>query len=580
MQMLQNSMLGFSEGINPITIQTMQIAVGDESLQFRFVDSKVNPKTVDHIVTYNGQDKTLTAAQGIIQHMTMGITEIKAVHTDDEYMFWDVRGFTSHVLESTKPYYLYIRADKTSSDADFVLSEIAIPLEWSDGYYHFLTGILNSEYENTRAFVSLYGFTEILPGRITTNKIVSQDGKTYFDLLNSVIGGKIKFLSGTEEKDLDLWATEIEDMADAMLLDIEGLNNLIADFESYIDDAFHDGIIEEAEAKAIEKYINSIINEKTSLEATYNKMYVNPLLTGDPKDFLLHAKITYFGSVDNLISSINAVIADGKVTPAEKQSIDAIFVTYRTDKAAFATRIEEANQSIQNAIKNVADGAATESAELQAQMNTVKAITDKFGTTINGGLVQTVMMLLREAGSVEDTAGISGIQGAAKDDPAFWAGGTYAQAFEGTAKAIIRHDGSGHLAGGNVKWNIAGNTEFLGGIKSPFTDISSATIEQFWEEEITSWANNFFENQYTTSLAIRIIPCSNLLNGQVFRIHALRRGILLQPEEYNGFYENGTLLNEIQLNKSDAIEMVCICFNGVFHSWDIVRRYKCRPYDL
>lgn len=150
----------------------------------------------------------------------------------------------------------------------------------------------------------------------------------------------------------------------------------------------------------------------------------------------------------------------------------------------------------------------------------------------------------------------------------------------GGDKFRVRPDGSGFLANGNIKWNVAGNTEFLGGVKSPFTDISNATIAQFWQEEITSWANNFFENQYTTSLAIRIIPCRNLLNGQVFRIHALRRGILLQPEEYNGFYENGTLLNEIQLNKSDAIEMVCICYGNVFHSWDIVRRYKCRPYDL
>ena len=431
--------------------------LGDESLQFRFVDSKVNPKTVDHIVTYNGQDKTLTAAQGIIQHMTMGITEIKAVHTDDEYMFWDVRGFTSHVLESTKPYYLYIRADKTSSDADFVLSEIAIPLEWSVGYYHFLTGILNSEYENTRAFVSLYGFTEILPGRITTNKIVSQDGKTYFDLLNSVIGGKIKFLSGTEEKDLDLWATEIEDITGAMLLDIEGLNDLIEDFESYIDDAFRDGIIEEAEAKAIEKYINSIINEKSSLEATYNKMYVNPLLTGDPKDFLLHAKITYFGRVTDLIDLINLVIADGKVTSTEKQQVDTVFGLYSTDRATFATRIEEANQSIQNAIKDVADGAATASAELQAQMNIVKAITDKFGTTINGGLVQTVMMLLREAGSVEDTAGISGIQGALKNNPALWAGGSYADAIAGNAEAILYHDGKLKLGGSGVHTIFDGN---------------------------------------------------------------------------------------------------------------------------
>ena len=32
-----------------------------------------------------------------------------------------------------------------------------------------------------------------------------------------------------------------------------------------------------------------------------------------------------------------------------------------------------------------------------AQVNAMLAVTDKFGTTIDGALIQTVMMLLREA---------------------------------------------------------------------------------------------------------------------------------------------------------------------------------------
>lgn len=73
-----------------------------------------------------------------------------------------------------------------------------------DGYYHLLVGVLNSEYDNTRSFVPLYGFTEILPGRVTTDRIVSQDGKTYFDLAKGEIGGIIKFLNnGTYDTLID-----------------------------------------------------------------------------------------------------------------------------------------------------------------------------------------------------------------------------------------------------------------------------------------------------------------------------------------------------------------------------------------
>ena len=67
-------------------------------------------------------------------------------------------------------------------------------------------------------------------------------------------------------------------------------------------------------------------------------------------------------------------------------------------------------------------------ASVLAKLNKSKAITDKFGTTVEGAIINTVMMLLREAGSTINTAGVSGIQGENKDNPSFWSGGTYEQA--------------------------------------------------------------------------------------------------------------------------------------------------------
>ena len=52
------------------------------------------------------------------------------------------------------------------------------------------------------------------------------------------------------------------------------------------------------------------------------------------------------------------------------------------------------------------------------------------GTVVDGALISTVMMLLRELNSQVETAGISGIQGFLKNNPAFWAGGTYAKALK------------------------------------------------------------------------------------------------------------------------------------------------------
>lgn len=306
--MLEQSLLRFSGSISPITVQTMQLLVGDESLQFRFVNSKTNPVPVDHSFIFDQQTGKFTTTAGILQHMTLGITDIKNSHAADEYKYWDIAAYTSPILEADKAYYLYAKCSVSETTGAFVLSETAIGMEEISGYYHFLVGILNSQYEDDRSFVILYGFTEILPGRITTDKIVSTDGKTYFDLLNGVIGGRIKFISSSEtEEDLGQWADDISHTAS-----------------------------------------------------------------------------------------------------------DAL-----------------------------------------AKANTSKAITDKFGTTVDGGLIQSVMMLLRELNSTDETAGISGIRGSNRDLPAFWTG-TYADAIAGTAGIIFRHNSTGKVgvldvdANGNV----------------------------------------------------------------------------------------------------------------------------------
>ena len=549
--MLEDGLLNFDKSINPITIRTMQLIVGDESLQFRFVNNKTNPQTLSHTITFDTESKKLTASSGIIQHMTLGIKQI-STHKASDYLYWNMGAYQSPPLEPSKSYYLYAKCSKTAGTGAFLLSETAIEMQSVAGHYHFLVAIVNSEFADNRSIVTMYGFTEILPGRITTDKIASGDGKTYFDLVESVVAGNIKFLSNGVENDLGSWADNLNS-------DLSGLNSQVSDFEAYLEGAFRDGVISEAEAKAIEAYINTIKSEKSAIEATYNKLFVNPLLTGVAKSNLLNSKISFYGEVNSLISLINSVIADGEVTPAEKSQVDYAFDDYRASYALFSHRIQEASDAIQSAwgaqlqgqidgvddhvgnlesyledafkdgiiseaeakaiqayiniIKSeksaieatynklfvnslltgvaksnllnskinfysevdtlidlinsvIADGevtpaersqvdnafesyrtayalfsqriqeaydaiqeAITSSVEaVDAKANISKAITDKFGTTINGGLVNTVMMLLREFNSTQNTAGISGIQGVDKNNPAFWAGGEYAEA--------------------------------------------------------------------------------------------------------------------------------------------------------
>ena len=95
--------------------------------------------------------------------MTLGIKVIKPQHQYSDFRFWEVERFASASLnEADKRYYLYIKANKADDKAVFLLSESAKELE-GNSHYYFLVGVLNSEQNEERSFVTLYGFTEVLP---------------------------------------------------------------------------------------------------------------------------------------------------------------------------------------------------------------------------------------------------------------------------------------------------------------------------------------------------------------------------------------------------------------------------------
>ena len=218
--MLQKALLSsFTDAVSPITINTMQAIVGDEALQFQFIKSKSNLEVVTPVIEYGDLTKKVTSYGGWIQHMTLGIKGVTNSRSVDEYRFWNVGAFESEETEADKPYYLYIKAGWNNEEAEFVLSEDAIAMDAEKGsYYYFLTGILNTEIEGKRSFVPLYGFTEILPGQITTDIIRSSDGQTYFDLMRGEIGGRIVFKSnrGGEKSIADL-EDEIQDQIDGVV---------------------------------------------------------------------------------------------------------------------------------------------------------------------------------------------------------------------------------------------------------------------------------------------------------------------------------------------------------------------------
>ena len=181
----------FSESVSPITVQTMQMVAGSSQYQFDFIIPHPGTDTVtviDFPKEWDQVNKKLILSESTIRHYTFGNENnvLSACKSTD----FEVKAPDSPPVlgddKSDKAHYIYI-VHPTGLEEDgkkiayYDVTTTAHQYQ-EDGKYYFLTGILNSENDGDRGFIKMYGFTEITPGRITTDQIVSRDGLSVFDL--------------------------------------------------------------------------------------------------------------------------------------------------------------------------------------------------------------------------------------------------------------------------------------------------------------------------------------------------------------------------------------------------------------
>lgn len=146
-----------------------------------------------------------------------------------------------------------------------------------------------------------------------------------------------------------------------MAKDIKDVSDAVSNLSTTINGAFKDGIIDEAEAKAIASNINILNAEKADIDNAYTPLYDSPyLLSGTTAvTNLYNTKTAYNTAHADLISAINTAIADNKVTSTEKANVDAKFTAYSSALGTYKKRVEEANRAIQDRIKELAELDAT-----------------------------------------------------------------------------------------------------------------------------------------------------------------------------------------------------------------------------
>ncbi len=182
----------FTAGISPVTVNTMQLLVGSEQCQFEFVSGKDSDTVVDHDAGYGKGSGTFHCAAGWVRYQSGS----SIMTGNPAWLYAHAPAFTSGALttdNADKAYYVYMRVSGT--EGEFLMSDT--PKNLTDGNDRYLLlGILDKEQFGNRSWCPMYGYTEITPGRIRVDKIISTDGKTYFDLANNEIGGRINFTDG------------------------------------------------------------------------------------------------------------------------------------------------------------------------------------------------------------------------------------------------------------------------------------------------------------------------------------------------------------------------------------------------
>lgn len=183
----------FTDGISPLIVKTMQLLVGDPSLQFLFVKSPTSSEVVSLDLSYDEGRELLSVGAGFLRHMTLGIKSVSSIHAISEYRVWKLAKYEYSVRKDIKNIYLYACCEESTDVGHFEAREEAVNNMQDGGMYYFLVGILGPLPD--RSFTRLYGFTEVLPGQIRTEKIATPDGSAYFDLQSGVIASKsIRFV--------------------------------------------------------------------------------------------------------------------------------------------------------------------------------------------------------------------------------------------------------------------------------------------------------------------------------------------------------------------------------------------------
>ena len=276
---------------------------------------------------------------------------------------------------------------------------------------------------------------------------------------------KVKYTDDTVANAAKKAAEDAQKAAQTAQTNITNLGKTVTTNKKAFDSYVTDGYLEPSEIAAMAQDSKRLEDDFAAAEKSYNEVKGAEVLksTKELTDLtsafttLSTAKKELIEYLSDISARYNAANTEGKATIVS--AVGTKFTNFQSAYSAFYDKLGLANAYITSKIYGdlgVVVGDVTSLAYLK------KALMDAPDTEINGGLVLTSLIGLRDTGG-NTTAGINGIteKSAKGGGIAAWFGGEmvdkdYNDGSKTPANTIFRFDGSGYVAGGAIWWGTDG----------------------------------------------------------------------------------------------------------------------------
>ena len=280
-----------------------------------------------------------------------------------------------------------------------------------------------------------------------------------------------KYTDDTKAEEAKKAAEKAQEEIKTTQSNLNTLGTTVSNNKKAFDDFTSDGYLDSSEIAAIAQDSKRLEDDYNAAVESYNNVVGSKFLLDKDgnettyKTDLVSAKATLDSAKNELItylsdivSRYNASDSNGKATI--KAAAAQKYTNFTNAYKAFYDKLGVANNYISS---NLFDGLNTKLITNMAGLEYIKAALVDGDTVVKGGLIlSTLIALCNDKGNV--TAGINGAD-TKENGIAFWLGGkaidkqastTTEEEKKIAAKSLLRFDGTGYFANGNLWWDADG----------------------------------------------------------------------------------------------------------------------------